>query len=228
MLTGAAVNARHPGYNLAPQARAVFQPQGGYVMSERAIVAHVRAAQAAGAEIHAREQVLGWDARPGGEGVVVTTDRGRYEAARLVLTAGAFPALAATGDAGDVEVVNTETVQAYTDATGKVQTKRIYEQLALTGNGTVDLANPITTSGLRNLDGFGGFDVEGDEQVVNMEVDGEERLRSVSNYEGDLPLEVEVTYSLDGEVVDPSDVVGESGDLEVLYTDQSIAVSARG
>ncbi|WP_236039037.1 N-methyl-L-tryptophan oxidase [Belnapia arida] len=92
VLTGAAVNARHPGYNLAPQARAVFQPQGGYVMSERAIVAHVRAAQAAGAEIHAREQVLGWDARPGGEGVVVTTDRGRYEAARLVLTAGAWMA----------------------------------------------------------------------------------------------------------------------------------------
>src|SRR5688572_23756245 len=57
VLTGAEVNARFPGYNLAPQARAVFQPQGGYVMSERAIVAHVRAAQAEGAEIHAREQV---------------------------------------------------------------------------------------------------------------------------------------------------------------------------
>jgi sarcosine oxidase len=36
--------------------------------------------------------VLGWEARPGGEGVVVTTDRGRYEAGRLVLTAGAWMA----------------------------------------------------------------------------------------------------------------------------------------
>jgi sarcosine oxidase len=43
-----------------------------------------------GAEIHARERVLGWGAHPGGEGVVVTTDRGRYEAERLVLTAGAW------------------------------------------------------------------------------------------------------------------------------------------
>ena len=78
----------------------------------------------------------------------------------VVLTAGAFPAAAATsGSDGDVQVVNTETVQAYTDANGEVQTKRIYEQLALTGTGAVDLANPITTSGLRNLDGFGGFDV---------------------------------------------------------------------
>ena len=92
VLTGAEVNERFPGYNLAPQARAIFQPQGGYVMSERAIVAHVRAAQAEGAEIHAREQVLGWEALAGGEGVVVTTDRGRYRAARLVLTAGAWMA----------------------------------------------------------------------------------------------------------------------------------------
>lgn len=122
----------------------------------------------------------------------------------------------------DVEVTNTETVQVYTDASGNVKTKRVYEQLAFTGTGTVDVGNPIETDGLRNLDGFGGFDVEGDEQIVSLEVDGEERLRSVSNYEGDLPLEVEVTYTLDGEVVDPEDVVGESGDLEVLYTVRNI------
>ncbi|MDO9710615.1 N-methyl-L-tryptophan oxidase [Paracraurococcus lichenis] len=92
VLTGEQVNARFPGYAMPAGMRFVLQPQGGYVMSERAIVAHVRAAQAAGAEIHARERVLGWEARPGGEGVVVTTDRGRYEAARLVLTAGAWMA----------------------------------------------------------------------------------------------------------------------------------------
>jgi sarcosine oxidase len=92
VLTGAQVNARFPGYNLPAGSRTVFQPQGGYLLSERAIVAHVRAAQAAGAEIHARERVLDWEARPGGEGVVVTTDRGRYEAGRLVLTAGAWMA----------------------------------------------------------------------------------------------------------------------------------------
>jgi sarcosine oxidase len=70
--------------------RAVFQPQGGLLASERAIVAHVNAAISHGADIHARERVLGWEARPGGEGVVVMTDRARYEAGRLVLTAGAW------------------------------------------------------------------------------------------------------------------------------------------
>lgn len=92
VLTGTEVNERYPGYRLPAAHRAVFQPQGGLVASERAVVAHANAAQDAGAEIRARERVLGWEARPGGEGVVVTTDKGRYEAARLVLTAGAWMA----------------------------------------------------------------------------------------------------------------------------------------
>jgi sarcosine oxidase len=90
VLTGGEVNARWPGYRLPSSHRAVFQERGGLIASERAIVAHVRAAQEHGAQIHAREAVLGWEARPNGDGVVVTTDRGRYEAARLVLAAGAW------------------------------------------------------------------------------------------------------------------------------------------
>lgn len=92
VLTAAEINARFPGYRLPTLLRAVFQPEGGFVVSERAIVAHVRAAQASGAEIRARERVLDWAPRLGGDGVAVTTDKGRYEAARLVLTAGAWMA----------------------------------------------------------------------------------------------------------------------------------------
>src|ERR671914_2535210 len=90
ILTGAEVNARFPGYRLPASHRAVFQAEGGLIASERAIVAHVRAAQAEGAEIHARERVLGWEARANDDGVVVVTDKGRYEAERLVLAAGAW------------------------------------------------------------------------------------------------------------------------------------------
>lgn len=91
-LAGAEVNARWPGYRLPAAHRAVFQPEGGFVLSERAIVAHAEAAMAAGADLRARERVLGWEARPGGEGVAVTTDKGRHEAGRLVLAAGAWMA----------------------------------------------------------------------------------------------------------------------------------------
>ncbi len=90
VLTGAEVNARFPGYRLPSAHRAVFQSQGGLVASERAVVAHVALALARGADIRARERVLGWDAHPGGEGVAVMTDKGRYQAARLVLAAGAW------------------------------------------------------------------------------------------------------------------------------------------
>jgi sarcosine oxidase len=90
ILTGREVNARFPGYRLPADFAALYQPQGGFIASERAIVSHVNAAQERGAEIHAREPVLQWQAKPGGEGVVVTTDHGRYEAASLILASGAW------------------------------------------------------------------------------------------------------------------------------------------
>lgn len=139
-----------------------------------------------------------------------------------VTAAGTLAALAVAPAAvaadGDVEVANTETIQVYTDSTGAVKSTRVYEQIAMTGTGAVDLANPIETDGLRNLDEFGGFDVEDGQQITRMSVDGEERLRSVSDFSGDLPLTVDVRYFLDGESVEPGDVVGEAGSLEVLYT----------
>lgn len=119
---------------------------------------------------------------------------------------------------GEVEVTNTETVRIYTDATGEVQEQRVYEQIALTGEGAVTIVNPVSTEDLRNLDGFGGSDLEGGNQVITTTVDGDEQLRSVSTYEGDAPLTVDVTYLLDGVEVEPGDVVGESGMLEVRYS----------
>ncbi|MBV9065102.1 MAG: N-methyl-L-tryptophan oxidase [Methylobacteriaceae bacterium] len=89
VLTGSQVNARFPGYKLPASHRAVFQREGGLIASERAIVAHVRAAQAAGATIRAREKVLSWEVQADGN-VAVTTKKGRYEAGRLILTAGAW------------------------------------------------------------------------------------------------------------------------------------------
>ena len=96
VLTGAQVNERFPAYRLPARLyRAVWQPEGGFIASERAIVAHVLAAQAEGADIRARERVLDWSADAGG--VRVRTERGSYEAERLVLTAGAWMARPRSG-----------------------------------------------------------------------------------------------------------------------------------
>ncbi len=88
VLDAAEVARRFPAYRLDPDAMTVFQPEGGFLTPERCIVAHVEEAIAAGAEIHARERVLSWE--PVGDGVRVETERGSYEAERLVLTAGAW------------------------------------------------------------------------------------------------------------------------------------------
>ncbi len=140
----------------------------------------------------------------------------------LVAMMAAAPAVAAEGD---VDLVNTETVSIYTDPTGKVETKRIYEQISATGEGTVELRNPAQTEGMRNLDGFGGFDTEDGQQVATLEVDGKERLRTVSEYDGDLPLDIQVQYYLDGELVEPGDVVGKSGHLEVKYRVKNVTAA---
>jgi len=88
VLTSSELTRRFPGYRLPGETVAVLQPQGGFLLPELCVSYHVIGAQAAGAEVHAREQVLEWE--PTSRGVVVTTDRGEYEAERLIISAGAW------------------------------------------------------------------------------------------------------------------------------------------
>ena len=88
VLDGREIGRRFPAYRLEPEYRAVFQPDGGFVLPERCIVAHVNGAVARGAAVRTRERVLEWSEGEGG--VRVRTERGIVEAERLVLTAGAW------------------------------------------------------------------------------------------------------------------------------------------
>ena len=90
VLTGSELHRRYPGYHLPPNHLALVQPEGGFLTPEKCIVSYVMAAQARGAEIHARERALEWEPLEGG--VRVRTDRGAYEADKLVVTAGAWDA----------------------------------------------------------------------------------------------------------------------------------------
>jgi sarcosine oxidase len=88
VLDPAQLMARFPGFRVPADFQAVYQPDGGFVLSERAIAAHARLALADGAEIHGHEGVLDW--QPEGDGVVVRTERATYRARRLVVSAGAW------------------------------------------------------------------------------------------------------------------------------------------
>ncbi|MGQ0751423.1 MAG: N-methyl-L-tryptophan oxidase [Betaproteobacteria bacterium] len=90
VLDAAALAARFPGYRLPSGMVGVLQPDAGFLLSERCIVAHADAARKHGAEIRTDERVLHWQAA-GGQ-VAVQTDRATYHAARLVVTAGAWAA----------------------------------------------------------------------------------------------------------------------------------------
>lgn len=88
VLTSRELTEKFPAYRLPSEVMAVFQPDGGFLVPEVCIVAHVMQAQARGAEIHAREPVHEWKVL--GNRVTVRTDKASYEAERLIVAAGAW------------------------------------------------------------------------------------------------------------------------------------------
>jgi sarcosine oxidase len=81
---------RFPAYrSFDATSRFVLQPDGGFLLAERTMLAHVNQAIANGAELHFHEPLREWETTAGG-GVVVRTDRATYEADRLVLCVGAW------------------------------------------------------------------------------------------------------------------------------------------
>jgi sarcosine oxidase len=99
VLTAREATQRFPGYKLPDQYAIVFQPEAGFVASERAILAHASLAVSAGAELHGREKVIAIE--PANGRVVVVTEQDRYEAGRVVVSAGGWisdliPALKST------------------------------------------------------------------------------------------------------------------------------------
>jgi len=87
-LSGVAVNERFPGFDLPDEFTAIYQEDGGFLDCERCISGHVEAAHAEGATVHGREQVIDWAETE--TGVSVRTDKRRYAADQLVLTAGSW------------------------------------------------------------------------------------------------------------------------------------------
>jgi sarcosine oxidase len=92
ILDAADIRRRYPAFNPAADEYGYFEPEAGYLRPEACVAAHLAVAEDRGAAVCRNETVQRFDA--GADGVTVTTDRGRYVADRLVVTAGAWlPAL---------------------------------------------------------------------------------------------------------------------------------------
>jgi sarcosine oxidase len=89
-LDHAALRARAPEFRLLEGYAAAFEPEAGFVLCERALRSMADQATVHGAVICQGERVLAWE--PVSGGVAVTTDRDRYRADALVLTAGSWSA----------------------------------------------------------------------------------------------------------------------------------------
>lgn len=87
-LTAAEARARFPDYRPADEDTAIFEPGAGYLMCERALIAHASMARKLGGEILESEVVrrIESDLR----GIRIVTDRDTYHAAKLIITGGAW------------------------------------------------------------------------------------------------------------------------------------------
>ena len=82
------LNRRFPAWRLPSEFEAVLQPEAGFLLADRAILAHATVARRLGAEVNENEAVKRWKVI--GDRVEVETERARYEAGSLILTAGAW------------------------------------------------------------------------------------------------------------------------------------------
>lgn len=88
LLDAAAIRARFPPFAVEDDVLGYYEPEAGVLRPEACIAAQLDEARRLGARLFMDERVEAIEAAPGG--VEVRTDRGRYAAARAVVTAGAW------------------------------------------------------------------------------------------------------------------------------------------
>jgi sarcosine oxidase len=90
VLDAAEIRARWPVFRARDHERAYFEPGAGILYPERCVAAQLALGRRHGAEIRTGEPALAIEPIVGG--VRVTTEQGRYDAARVVVCAGAWAA----------------------------------------------------------------------------------------------------------------------------------------
>lgn len=103
LLSGREVSARFPAFTLDEDFEAVFQEDAGVLAADRAVATMQRSAAAEGAVLRDRERVSA--VRQAAGRVEVITDRGRYEAGKVVIAAGAWLAKLAVMSGVELKVV---------------------------------------------------------------------------------------------------------------------------
>ena len=88
LLDATAVTRRYPAFAMRDGDVAVFEPEGGFIRPERAIMAALKLAGADGAALHFSERILAIEPEDGG--VALVSDRGAYKARKVIVAAGSY------------------------------------------------------------------------------------------------------------------------------------------
>lgn len=88
VIDAAEVRRRYPAFRPAEHEIGVVEPRAGMLAPELAITTYVDLASRRGATVHTGEALVSW--KRSGDGVQVTTTKGTYLTAKLVLTVGAW------------------------------------------------------------------------------------------------------------------------------------------
>jgi len=78
----------YPIFEPGPEVVALYEERAGFVRPEASVKAHLDRAASMGAQLRFEERITSWEATS--SGVRVETERGSYEAERLVVAAGAW------------------------------------------------------------------------------------------------------------------------------------------
>ena len=151
----------------------------------------------------------------------------------VAATAGALAliAVSATGASAEGELTNTpasaneisstvrKTVAVTADSNGKVSNSIMVTQVSSNGKGQTTVNVPVgdKTSNARNLDGFSGVPIQDGNAVFNMNLSGSQENRVMTNTTPG-PIEVTAEATLDGQPIQPDEVVNKTGVLKVKYT----------
>ena len=87
MLSQEQHHAQFPQISIPAHYEGLFEPAAGFIPPERAILLYTDQAIKHGAVIKTQEKVLNWTKNPGGN-VTVISEKGSYQTAKLVITAG--------------------------------------------------------------------------------------------------------------------------------------------
>ena len=89
-LTPEEARNRFPGFSFSDEMAVVHEPDAGYLFVEQCVQAHIDGALKLGGTLKTDESALDWQSD--GKIAVVQTEKARYQAGRLVITAGGWSA----------------------------------------------------------------------------------------------------------------------------------------